>query len=86
MAGILDFPMVHPGRSPSADEMQGRGLADIMDPGAVLPQKCSDCGRPSSFENPLMMEPVDRNPKMLARCYLYRARCARCKEQAARRR
>jgi hypothetical protein len=31
------------------------------------------------MRNPLMMEPVDRNPVSLARAYVYRAFCHDCK-------
>lgn len=77
-------PFLHPGRRPSSDEMLGRGLVDIQDPEAVMPTSCSNCDARPSMQNPLMLEPVDRNPRALARCYLYRAVCAHCKERAAR--
>ena len=81
---LLEIPIVHPGRRVSDDEMQGRGFADIQDPTAKLPTHCALCGEHSSERNPLMMDPVDRSPVMLARAYLYRARCARCREQRRR--
>lgn len=86
MSAPARFPIVHPMRRPSQDEMVGRNLIDIQDPGAAIPTKCSGCGRPQTVENPFMLEPVDRSPKALAICYLYKAVCARCKEAKAKRR
>lgn len=70
----------------SADEGQARGIVDVLDPAAALPQKCGECQTPASFNNPLMMEPLARFDGGLPRGTLYRARCAHCKERAARRR
>ena len=73
-------PVRHPMKRVSDDEMSARGLCDIQDPDAVLPQKCSVCGAQASQFNPLRLLPVDRNPSALARAYLYRSQCARCQE------
>jgi len=81
---LAEIPIVHPGKRVSEDEMQARGFADIQDPNSKLPSHCALCGERSSQRNPLLMDPVDRSPKMLARAYIYRARCAKCREQRRR--
>jgi len=67
----------HPQRRTGYDEMQARGLCDIQDPDAKLPSHCSRCGVLSTSDRPLRMEPVDPNPKSLAKAYLYKALCVK---------
>jgi hypothetical protein len=81
---LSEIPIAHPGRRVSDDEMQARGFADIQDPDAQLPTHCALCGEQASHRNPLMLDPIDPSPRMLARAYLYRSRCARCREQRRR--
>jgi len=70
----------------SADEAASRAIADVLDPGAVLPQKCGSCGATPSIRNPLWMEPAHRFDNGLPKGTPYQAKCADCKERAARRR
>jgi hypothetical protein len=70
----------------SADEGHARAIVDLLDPDAALPQKCGKCGEKARFDNPLMMEPLQRFGNGLPQGTLYRAKCAKCKERAARRR
>ena len=72
-------------RDESAESLQIRGYADIMDPEAKLPQHCARCRRKSTERNPLMMSPVTHDPRSLARAYLYRAECYECRLQSRRR-
>ena len=74
----------HP--SVSEDERMAKAIADVLDPGSPLPQKCGDCGSVSSFRNPLMMRPRFRMDHGGPKGTLYQARCSACMERRARER
>ncbi len=68
----------HPGRRMPDDEMFEKGLVDIKDPNAIMPAVCSYCRQPASKDNPMRLDALDRDPRKLAKSYLYRSQCARC--------
>ena len=81
---VVPYPARATGES--RESFAHRGLANIQDPEAILPDTCSRCRRKGTGRNPLMMEPVDRSPRSLARAYLYRAFCHDCRIEMRRRR
>lgn len=81
---LLTPRYLHP--AVSLDEREAKAVADVMDPGSPMPQKCGECGAVSSFRNPLMMKPHFRMDHGGPRGTLYQARCAECQERRVRRR
>ena len=56
----------------SPESLANRGYVNVMDENAVFPTICSLCGRPSSFLNPLRLEPCGTMREM-ARRYMHRS-------------
>lgn len=62
----------------SVDEMETRAIADLLDSGTPLPQKCGTCGRAAAPDNLLVMRPLSRMEHGGPRGTLYRTFCASC--------